>query len=104
MHADERKLFTKLVDLDDKNSSIESDWEDDNDVSDSDSNSQDVHQTMCNLFSHSLQRHLRSKFATAKTLVPQCLDMADTHNLVLTAFPLDYSSGISKPATPPVDF
>lgn len=60
LRADGRKLFTKLVDSDDENSSIESDWEDDNDVSDSDS-SQDAHQTMCNLFSHSLQRHLRSK-------------------------------------------
>jgi len=72
LHADGRKLFTKLVDSDDENSSIESDWEDDNDVSNSDS-SQDAHQTMHNLFSHSLQRHLRSKFTMAKTLVPQWL-------------------------------
>lgn len=60
LRADGRKLFTKLVDSDDENSSIESDWEDDNDVSDSDS-SQDAHQTMHNLFSRSLQRHQRSK-------------------------------------------
>jgi hypothetical protein len=54
LQADGRKLFTKLVDSDDENSSIESDWEDDNDVSDSDS-SQDAHQMMRNLFSRSLQ-------------------------------------------------
>jgi len=42
LQADGRKLFTKLVDSDDENSSIESDWEDDNDISNSDS-SQDVH-------------------------------------------------------------
>jgi len=60
LRADGRKLFTKLVDSDDKNSSIESDWEDDNDVSDSDS-SQNAHQTMRNIFSCSLQRYQRSK-------------------------------------------
>ena len=53
LRADGRKLFTKLVDSDDENSSVESDWEDDNDISDSDS-SQDAHQTMRNLFSRSL--------------------------------------------------
>jgi hypothetical protein len=72
LQADGRKLFTKPVDSDDENSSIESDWEDDNDISDSDS-SQDAHQKMCNLFSRSLQRHLRSKTSVCHPTVHRYL-------------------------------
>ena len=63
LRTDGKNLFTKLVDSDNKNSSMESDWEDDDDVSDSEDpdSSQDAHQTMRNLFSHSLQRNVRSK-------------------------------------------
>src|ERR1700683_2943806 len=68
LQADGRKLFTKLVDSDDKNSSIESDWEDDNDINDSDS-SQDAHQMTHNLFSCSLQRHLRYKTSVRHPIV-----------------------------------